>query len=88
MTGPQESAEKGINIPTAPAVALGGVIGLLAGLTGTGGGIFLSSLLLFTGWVGTRLTSGASSAFILVNSIMGLAGNFASVQDLPDAIPV
>jgi uncharacterized protein len=88
MTGPQESAEKGISIPTAPAVASGGVIGLLAGLTGTGGGIFLSPLLLFTGWVGMRPTSGALAAFILVNSIAGLAGNFASVQNLPDAIPV
>ena len=85
---PPESADKAINIPTAPAVASGGVIGLLAGLTGTGGGIFLSPLLLFTGWAGTRPTSGASAAFILVNSVAGLTGNFASVQNLPDAIPV
>jgi uncharacterized protein len=88
MGGPQESAEKASNIPTAPAVASGGVIGLLAGLTGTGGGIFLSPLLLFTGWAGTRPTSGTAAAFILVNSAAGLAGNFASVQDLPDALPV
>jgi len=88
MGGPQESAEKGISIPTAPAVASGGVIGLLSGLTGTGGGIFLSPLLLFTGWAGTRPTSGASAAFILVNSIAGLAGNLASVRDLPDALPL
>ena len=88
VQGPPESANKGINIPTAPAVASGGLIGLLAGLTGTGGGIFLSPLLLFTGWAGTRPTSGASAAFILVNSVAGLAGNFASVQNLPDAIPV
>jgi uncharacterized membrane protein YfcA len=88
VKGPTESADKGISIPTAPAVASGGVIGLLAGLTGTGGGIFLSPLLLFAGWAGTRPTSGASAAFILVNSVAGLAGNFASVQNLPDAIPV
>jgi len=85
---PTESADKGISIPTVPAVAWGGGIGLLAGLTGTGGGIFLSPLLLFTGWAGTRPTSGASAAFILVNSVAGLAGNFASVQSLPDALPV
>jgi uncharacterized membrane protein YfcA len=41
VQGPPESAEKGVSIPTAPAVASGSVIGLLAGLTGTGGGIFL-----------------------------------------------
>jgi uncharacterized membrane protein YfcA len=88
MGGQQESAEKSVNVPTAPAVASGGVIGLLSGLTGTGGGIFLSPLLLFTGWAGTRPTSGASAAFILVNSIAGLGGNVASVQNLPDALPV
>jgi hypothetical protein len=37
---------------------------------------------------GTRPTSGASAAFILVNSMAGLAGNLASVQNLPDAVPV
>jgi uncharacterized membrane protein YfcA len=84
----REPADKGINIPTAPAVASGGVIGLLSGLTGTGGGIFLSPLLLFTGWAGTRPTSGTSAAFILVNSVAGLAGNITSVQNLPDALPL
>jgi uncharacterized membrane protein YfcA len=87
VTRPNQSADKGIDIPTIPAIAAGGVIGLLSGLTGTGGGIFLSPLLLFTGWAGTRPTSGASAAFILANSVAGLAGNFASVQNLPDAIP-
>jgi uncharacterized membrane protein YfcA len=88
VRGPDQPADNGINIPTVPAIASGGVIGLLSGLTGTGGGIFLSPLLLFTGWAGTRPTSGASAAFILANSVAGLAGNVASVQNLPDAIPV
>ena len=89
VKGPDQSALlKGIDIPTLPAVASGGVIGLLSGLTGTGGGIFLSPLMLFTGWAGTRPTSGASAAFILANSVAGLAGNVASVQNLPDALPL
>lgn len=88
VKGPDQSADKGIDIPTLPAVASGGVIGLLSGLTGTGGGIFLSPLMLFTGWAGTRPTSGASAAFILANSVAGLTGNVASVQNLPDALPV
>ena len=88
MKGTQEPADKGIGIPTVPAVASGGVIGLLSGLTGTGGGIFLSPLLLFTGWAGTRPTSGVSAPFILVNSIAGLAGNITSVQNLPDSLPM
>jgi uncharacterized membrane protein YfcA len=87
VAGADEPTDKGINIPTIPAVASGSVIGLLSGLTGTGGGIFLSPLLLFTEWAGTRPTAGASAAFILANSVAGLAGNFASVQNLPAAIP-
>jgi uncharacterized membrane protein YfcA len=86
VQGPDEAADKGINVPTVPAIASGGVIGLLSGLTGTGGGIFLSPLLLFTRWAGTRPTSGTSAAFILANSIAGLSGNYASVQQLPSEI--
>ena len=88
MGGAMEAPDKGISIPTAPAVVWGGGIGLLSGLTGTGGGIFLSPLLLFTGWAGTRPTSGTSAAFILVNSIAGLAGAYSSIQYLPGALPV
>ena len=65
------------------AVCCGAGIGLLAGLTGTGGGIFLSPLLLLMGWAETRETGGVSAAFILVNSLAGLAGNPASLQHLP-----
>ena len=68
------------------AVVAGAAIGLLSGLTGTGGGIFLSPLLLFMGWAETRETAGVSAAFVLVNSIAGLAGNLASVQHLPPEI--
>ncbi len=57
-------------------------------MTGTGGGIFLSPLLLFTRWLDTRQTAGVSAAFILVNSIAGLAGNFTSVRSLPAALPL
>lgn len=77
--------------PRAPwpaAIAVGAGIGLLAGLTGTGGGIFLTPLLLAAGWAGTRFAAGTSAAFILANSISGLAGNLASVGSLPSAIPL
>jgi len=75
-------------LPVAPAVASGAGIGFLSGLTGTGGGIFLSPLLLFTGWLDPRKSAGVSAAFILVNSVAGLAGNLASVRGLPGALPV
>jgi len=74
--------------PLLAQVLCGGAIGMLAGLTGTGGGIFLSPLLLFMGWSGARETGGVSAAFILVNSLAGLAGNPASLDHLPPQIPI
>lgn len=63
-------------------------IGLLSGLTGVGGGIFLSPLLLLTGGAKTQQTAAVSAAFILVNSIAGLVGQVSSVASLPAPIPV
>jgi uncharacterized membrane protein YfcA len=74
--------------PVVAAVISGAMIGLLAGLTGTGGGIFLTPLMLAAGWAGTRFAAGTSAIFILSNSIAGLAGNIASVGNVPDAIPI
>lgn len=86
------AARAGVDFaPRAPlpaAVASGAGIGLLAGLTGTGGGIFLTPLLLAAGWAGTRFAAGTSAAFILANSISGLAGNLGSVGQLPSALPL
>ena len=68
------------------ALFFGAVIGLLSGLTGVGGGIFLSPLLLFLGWADVRRTAGVSVAFILVNSASGLLGHLASVKNVPSEI--
>ncbi|HZS65606.1 MAG TPA: sulfite exporter TauE/SafE family protein [Burkholderiales bacterium] len=62
--------------PLAWAMLVGAALGLLAGLTGVGGGIFLSPLLLLLGWAGTKQTSAVAAPFILVNSIAGIAGAF------------
>jgi uncharacterized protein len=64
-------------------VALGAVLGFVAGLTGIGGGIFLSPLLILTGWEEPRRTSGAAAVFILVNSVLGLLGRISSVAAIP-----
>jgi uncharacterized protein len=74
--------------PKIVAILCGAGIGLLAGLTGTGGGIFLSPLLLLMGWAATRETGGVSAAFILVNSLAGLAGNPASLNHVPAQLPI
>lgn len=73
--------------PVPVAVAAGAGIGLLAGLTGTGGGIFLSPLLIYMAWSTTRAASGVVIVFILCNSIAGLAGNIMSVRALPPELP-
>ena len=75
-------------VPFGPAVVSGAGIGLLSGLTGTGGGIFLTPLILFAGWTSARVASGISAAFILANSISGLLGNVTSLGSLPPALPI
>lgn len=65
------------------ALASGAVLGLFAGLTGTGGGIFLTPLMLVMRWARTKAAAATSAVFILVNSIAGLAGNASSTGDIP-----
>ena len=74
--------------PIAAGIVLGVLVGLLSGLTGTGGGIFLSPLLLFAGWSDTRTASGVAAVFILCNSIAGLLGNVGIVKALPADLPI
>ena len=76
--------------PSRPvALSIGGVLGLLAGLTGTGGGIFLTPLLVFMRWARAKQAAAASAVFILVNSIAGLSGNLSSTRTFPTvAIPL
>jgi uncharacterized membrane protein YfcA len=61
--------------------SVGGVIGLLAGITGIGGGIFLAPVIYFFRLAPTRVVAGITSAFILVNSIAGLAGQLMKAGD-------
>ncbi len=63
---------------------LGVGLGLLSGLTGVGGGIYLSPILLLLGWKDVKATAGVSAAFIFVNSATSLAGR-AARGDLPNA---
>src|SRR3989442_12942126 len=70
--------------PSRPmAVSVGAGLGFLAGLTGTGGGIFLTPLLLFCRWAHIRQAAAISALFIWVNSIAGLVGYFTKVHSVP-----
>jgi uncharacterized protein len=75
-------------VPTLPAIAIGAGVGFLSGLTGTGGGIFLSPTVLIAGWAEQRATAGMSAGFILANSIAGLTGNVSRLAALPPALPL
>jgi uncharacterized membrane protein YfcA len=70
--------------PSQPAaISVGAGLGFLSGLTGTGGGIFLTPLLLFCRWAHIRQVAAVSALFILVNSIAGLVGYFTKVHSIP-----
>jgi uncharacterized membrane protein YfcA len=84
---PEDSAQ---SLPSKPlAISIGAGLGLLSGLTGTGGGIFLTPLLLFMRWAKTKNAAAVSALFILVNSSAGLLGNFSGTRSFPTlAIPL
>lgn len=73
--------------PRALLLVTGALLGLLSGLTGVGGGIFLSPLLLMFRWAELKVISGIAAAFILVNSVAGLLGVIATAPALPAALP-
>ncbi len=56
-----------------PAI-IGSMLGVLAGITGIGGGIFLAPILHFIRWGNAKQIAGACAFFILVNSLAGLIG--------------
>lgn len=56
------------------ALASGAALGLLSGMLGIGGGIFLSPLILLAGWGAPKQAAASSAGFILLNSLSGLAG--------------
>lgn len=77
-TGPEPATV----VPVWAGALWGAAIGLLSGMVGVGGGIFLSPVLLIAGWATARRMAGVSAAFILINSASGLAG-FIARQGAP-----
>ena len=73
--------------PFWPALAAGGAIGFLSGMTGTGGGIFLAPLILLMGWVDIRRAVAVTAAFNLLNSAAALAGAWSAMPVMPAALP-
>jgi uncharacterized protein len=65
------------------ALGTGAALGLLAGLSGTGGGIFLTPLMLILGWAGAKQAAAVSAWFIVCNSVAGLAGLWLKTGQWP-----
>lgn len=85
LAAPLRGAESSSLPPRAVLVAAGGSIGLLSGIVGVGGGIFLSPLILVAGWATARQVAAISAPFILVNSAAAMAGMVIDEGALPMA---
>ena len=88
-TSGDEAATRASRLPaggmsrSATLAAIGGAVGLLSGLTGVGGGVFLTPLLLAARAAPVRTIAATSAAFILVNSLAGLAGGVVAGRTVP-----
>jgi hypothetical protein len=78
----------GRQVPWPAGLLIGAAIGVLSGLTGTGGAIFLTPILLLAHWMPTRMASGTSVAFVWINSLTALAGLLRATGTLPTALPL
>lgn len=84
-TNPDQSEFKS-KVPLTPLIAIpiGAAIGLLSGMIGVGGGIFLSPILLLMKWADPKTTSATSAIFIVGNSLIGLAGRLSNGATIPE----
>ena len=88
LVWPQIDAVKSARAPRKLiALPAGGALGALAGLTGIGGGVYLSPLLVYAGWADAQRATGIAACFIVVNSLAGLAGRASSLSALPSYLP-
>ena len=87
--GSDDVASPALPLPPLVLTAIGGGIGLLSGLTGVGGGVFLTPVLLALHGAPVKQVAGVTAPFILVNSLAGLAGGIAAGGTLPPvSLPV
>ena len=73
--------------PVWVSAVVGGLLGLLSGMVGIGGGIFLSPFMLNLKWAKAKEVAAISSAFIFLNSISGLAGQMTKGLSIPQFGP-
>ena len=74
----QSELEEGLpGFPVWVGMIAGAIIGLLSGIIGIGGGIFLAPLIVLAGWGTPKQAAASAAAFILINSASGLVGRIA-----------
>lgn len=73
LLDPVSSVEKLRPLRLPVAMPLGGAIGLLSGIVGIGGGVFLSPIALLAKWANAKQVAATAACFIVVNSIAGLS---------------
>jgi uncharacterized protein len=74
------------NVNFALTAFIGALIGLVSGLLGVGGGVFLSPIIILLGYTSVKEASGTAALFILFNSVLGLVGHYLSLQQLDSNI--
>lgn len=79
---PRQTPDDQRDVPLPMALPTGAGVGLLSGLVGIGGGIFLSPIIILMKWADTKRTSATAAVFIVVNSLAGLSGHLASGKDM------
>lgn len=79
-TGRHRVALSDTDAPLWGTIAIGATVGLVSGLTGVGGGVFLAPTLIGLGWATPRQAAAMSPPFILTNSVVGLIGAFFAGQ--------
>ncbi len=83
----KSAEEKSISAPPIwLALLSGAIIGFLAGITGVGGAIFLSPLILLMDWATPKETAGVSTVFVLTNSLSGFLGHWSRALTFPPQI--
>ena len=81
--GPEDATE-----PKPPVgLTVGAGIGVLSGLVGVGGGIFLSPVLMLCRWADAKKAAATSAAFIVSNSLIGLVVRQPNLSKLPSVTP-